>query len=526
MAVCQVPFYPSHSNYKSDDEHDANHRKIWFLVLDGAGGLFTIKHEALAFVEGDEDKVDLFFKRKQALARWATHCRMSHDQTDAAHQGERPEPATSTLRHTTPAATPRHPPGPAHASPVRAKTPAPLRDEEVPRKHKSTPVPLFMDDDEPDLRDEEAPRKRKSTPVPLFMDNDEPDPWTVRRATPGPAPACAPGPAHASPVRAKAPAPLRVDEGRRKDGEGDGAPTPDGASAALNKRPKAGQVSHAPGVPKKLAASVRARTTSVSTSASTSVSIARAGIVSTSVSTPASVPTYASASTARARTVAPAFPPRTPVPPSTPGSSSTSAARARTAAPAFPPRTPMRGSTCGSGSGSPRRALSAVPPLGAHAEPPPVYTVESGSDSESSSPAPVVHTVHGAGVSPSVSSVSSLSSPGASERPNSPSPSPSPSRAGLASPRAGVASASSASRAGFASSASRAGTRPASASSSAEAQPLLLYNTGSRTFYKNPSMAVREMTEEESVEVVDCEDVGEFLSARAGRRAGESARGV
>ncbi|KAJ7430001.1 hypothetical protein B0H11DRAFT_2264442 [Mycena galericulata] len=503
MAVCEIPFYPSRSNYVSSVEHDSNERKLWFLVLDG--GLFTKKSDAEPFANWDEDEIHIFSKRKQAVIRWAEHCRGNHDQSDAAHRGEVPEPAVSTLARATPTPAPRRSPAPAQASPVRAKSPA-------------------------SLHGEESPRKRKSTPVPLFMEDDEPDPWTLPRAMPAPAPAHPPTLSRLSPVRATS---LRVEEAPRKakstkakstpippfvvDGEDDNA-TP---LAAPSLGQRACRRQQAP------------ETLTASTSVSTSTSISPPSASLPSVS-PSAV------STARARTAAPAFPPRTPVLPSTASSGSGSAARARTAAPASLPRPPVRGSTGGSGSASPRRALSAVPPRGARAEPPPVYAVESGSESEPPSPAPVAPTAHGAGVSPSVSSVSSLSSLGASEgfasQPGS--PSPSPSRAGWASPRAGVSSASSASRAGFASpvpragfapsapSASRAGARPTLASSSAEVEPVLLYNTGSRTFYKNPSMAVREMTEEESVEVVDCEDVGEFLSARAGRRAGESARGV
>ncbi|KAJ7718978.1 hypothetical protein B0H14DRAFT_2643135 [Mycena olivaceomarginata] len=37
--ICRLPFYPNHGNYKSDDEHDLNARKFWFLVL--RAGLFT-----------------------------------------------------------------------------------------------------------------------------------------------------------------------------------------------------------------------------------------------------------------------------------------------------------------------------------------------------------------------------------------------------------------------------------------------------------------------------------------------------
>jgi hypothetical protein len=41
MSRCALPFFPNKSNYVSDDEHDGNPRKLWYLVL--GEGLFTKK---------------------------------------------------------------------------------------------------------------------------------------------------------------------------------------------------------------------------------------------------------------------------------------------------------------------------------------------------------------------------------------------------------------------------------------------------------------------------------------------------
>lgn len=39
--LCEAPFHPN-LNYLSDNEHDQNHRKFWFLVF--GVGLFTAKY--------------------------------------------------------------------------------------------------------------------------------------------------------------------------------------------------------------------------------------------------------------------------------------------------------------------------------------------------------------------------------------------------------------------------------------------------------------------------------------------------
>lgn len=49
--------------------------------------------------------------------------------------------------------------------------------------------------------------------------------------------------------------------------------------------------------------------------------------------------------------------------------------------------------------------------------------------------------------------------------------------------------------------------------------PVLLGAADSLAFFAS-AKAVREMGKEESVEVVDVEDVADFLSARAGKKAG------
>ncbi|KAJ7489989.1 hypothetical protein B0H11DRAFT_1912511 [Mycena galericulata] len=492
MAICEIPFNPSRSNFVSDAEHDTNKRKTWFLVLDG--GLFTKKYDAMVFTGGDEDRIHLFSKREQAEARWAKHCRKHHDQSDAEHRDELPKRATSTLAEATPTWGPRSSPALVRGSPVHAKAPA-------------------------------SPRKRKSSPIPLFMEDDEPDPWTRTPATPAPAPARPLTPSRASPVRTTS---LRVEEAPRKakprtahplfvDGN-DGydasapasAPPPpraDVAPPAANKGGSSVERSRAPGMRKAPGTSTLARTAAATAPQHTSTAPSMAASTSTSPR-PAAAPR------------------RTPTAPSTAASTSASPRPA-----AAPRRMPTAPSAAASTFASPRPAVSAVRQPAPRAEtPPPVYAVESGSESSSeptsparTAPAPAMRDP---GISPSVSSVSSLSSMGASEDLPLRRSASSASRAGLASPPAGASTASSASRplAG-ASTASPASRPPAGASSAASAaraggpSSILLFNNGTRRFYKNAAMAVDEMTDRESVEVVDYEEVGEFLSARAGRKA-------
>ncbi|KAJ7439444.1 hypothetical protein B0H11DRAFT_2253916 [Mycena galericulata] len=480
MAICDLPFYPNNANYVDDEEHDANHRKYWFLILDC--GLFTRKADADLCIEAD--KVLIFFTRRRAERRWAKHCRRNHNQADRAHQDDSPEPP--------------EPPALARSSPVHAQTPA-SGHVEAPRQRSfrddanepaaSTPAPApprapaastpgptgsparaRSRTKTPASRG--APRKRKSPPLPLFRDDDEPSPP------------------------------------RRRS---------DQAPSAVNKGAKSVQAIRAPGATK----------------------------------APAAV--------------------ASPVPPSTAAASaspthalSTAPRLARPAPHAEPP--PVYTVEDSDSDG--------------------VYLVEgSDSDDTDDSepparPEPPSPTARD-GISPSVSSASSLSSVGGSdgfpvgwgpapasrvlvfpraaassassasraglESPPAAAPSASSaSRAGLESPPAAAPSASSASRAGLesppaaapsASSASRAGlrspraaasasasavSRPRAVGASGGAEPVLLFNNSSQKLYKDAAMAIREMKEEESVEVVKYEEVVEFLSARTGRKAAGS----
>ncbi|KAJ7449448.1 hypothetical protein B0H11DRAFT_2247188 [Mycena galericulata] len=453
MAICDLPFYPNNANYVDDEEHDANHRKYWFLILDC--GLFTRKADADLCIEAD--KVLIFFTRRRAERRWVKHCRRNHNQADRAHQDDSPEPP--------------EPPALARSSPVHAQTPA-SGHVEAPRQRSfrddanepaaSTPAPApprapaastpgptgsparaRSRTKTPASRG--APRKRKSPPLPLFRDDDEPSP----------------------PRRRSDQAPSAVDQ----------------APSAVNKGAKSVQAIRAPGATK----------------------------------APAAV--------------------ASPVPPST-----------------------------AAASASPTHALSTAPRLARpapHAEPPPGSDSDDTDDSEPPArPEPPSPTARD-GISPSVSSASSLSSVGGSDGfPVGWGPAPasrvlvfpraaassasSASRAGLESPPAAAPSASSASRAGLesppaaapsASSASRTGlrspraaasasasavSRPRAVGASGGAEPVLLFNNSSQKLYKDAAMAIREMKEEESVEVVKYEEVVEFLSARTGRKAAGS----
>ncbi|KAJ7326443.1 hypothetical protein DFH08DRAFT_968335 [Mycena albidolilacea] len=126
----------------------------------------------------------------------------------------------------------------------------------------------------------------------------------------------------------------------------------------------------------------------------------------------------------------------------------------------------------------------------------------------------------------SVSSISSTSSEGHSLRHPTASKSavhapPSPlrflNRAPAASPQMGAsAPLPPATRAPTAGSSASAAPRAHAAGSSA--QPAFLYNETSRKLYKNVQKALQEMANGDSVQVVDYEDVSQYLSA--GRRVG------
>ncbi|KAJ7789147.1 hypothetical protein B0H14DRAFT_3503326 [Mycena olivaceomarginata] len=126
----------------------------------------------------------------------------------------------------------------------------------------------------------------------------------------------------------------------------------------------------------------------------------------------------------------------------------------------------------------------------------------------------------------SVSSISSTSSEGHSLRHPTASKSaahapPSPlrflNRAPAASPQMGAsAPLPPATRAPTAGSSASAAPRAHAAGSSA--QPAFLYNETSRKLYKNAQKALQEMADGDSVQVVDYEDVSQYLSA--GRRVG------
>ncbi|KAJ7858848.1 hypothetical protein B0H14DRAFT_3447061 [Mycena olivaceomarginata] len=63
---------------QTDDEHDRNARKFWFLVL--GVGLFTKKTEADQHC--DPDDVLIFFTKEQARRRWGAYCRKRHTHDD------------------------------------------------------------------------------------------------------------------------------------------------------------------------------------------------------------------------------------------------------------------------------------------------------------------------------------------------------------------------------------------------------------------------------------------------------------
>ncbi|KAJ6600450.1 hypothetical protein DFH09DRAFT_1302922 [Mycena vulgaris] len=405
------------------------------------------------------DEVLIFFTRKKAEECWAQHCSRYHDQTDLAHQDDPPKPLA---------------PGPSSPAPPSLRVEAPRQrksqdDGVEPAASTQAPAPPPASKPAQGPASARASSRNKTPalreaprrrPSPrLPLFRDDDEPSPPRPLAS--TPTRAPASTRLSPVHAKMLAgPLRVVEPSRKR-----TPTPPLPLFADDD-----DEDHGGNAP----ASARQRS---------------GNAVNNRVKPGPGPQKRAKAPAASAR----AHIARTPVPPSTAASAPAPHKRSLSAAPRLPSST-------------------------SRADSPPVYTVDSGSEPSSparAAPAPTA-------TSPSVSSVSSLSSSGASEGfPLGSASSPSRNRAGGFASSASRGYASSVSR-GFASSASR-GAVASPAGSSGERGSVLLYNSGSRKLYLDPALAVREMSVKESVEVVDYEDVAEFLSVRAGRKVGERA---
>ncbi|KAJ7814780.1 hypothetical protein B0H14DRAFT_3476795 [Mycena olivaceomarginata] len=76
--ICGIPFEPNPENYKNDNEHDANPRKHWYLIL--GVGLFTKKTDTENLAAPHD--ILIFFKKSHALRRWKRHCMRRHTEDD------------------------------------------------------------------------------------------------------------------------------------------------------------------------------------------------------------------------------------------------------------------------------------------------------------------------------------------------------------------------------------------------------------------------------------------------------------
>ncbi|KAJ6591455.1 hypothetical protein DFH09DRAFT_1073390 [Mycena vulgaris] len=130
MSRCALPFFPNKSNYVSDDEHDGNPRKLWYLVL--GEGLFTKKTDA--DVLSNEDDIHIYFTKARARRHWDDHCCRQHVHEE--DDDDRPRHATrsSTTVNPTPSAPPvtkaKTPSGRAPTKPkARAGASAPIKRE-------------------------------------------------------------------------------------------------------------------------------------------------------------------------------------------------------------------------------------------------------------------------------------------------------------------------------------------------------------------------------------------------------------
>ncbi|KAJ6502986.1 hypothetical protein DFH09DRAFT_1102288 [Mycena vulgaris] len=225
--LCEAPFFPNKINYVDDAEHDVNGRKHWYLVL--GVGLFTSKSDADARDPSPwSDGVLLFFTRAKADAKWASHCRKRHVHSDdevvaesadgdSSSDSVKPTPTSpscsTSLRSKVSAS--RNTSGPARAS-VRVKSEhvksehiksERVKSERVKSEVDDHPLPLYLDDPTSIV-----PNADRSTSLKRIVRDAQPgSPKRVRsgaaETTPAPV---RPIRATTTPVRAPATTPVRA----------------------------------------------------------------------------------------------------------------------------------------------------------------------------------------------------------------------------------------------------------------------------------------------------------------------------
>ncbi|KAJ7767580.1 hypothetical protein B0H14DRAFT_3895061 [Mycena olivaceomarginata] len=92
--TCPAPFYPNHTNYTTDQEHNGNARKSWFLVL--RAGLFTKRTDAEHQADVSGAPVFTFRTRAEAEAYWTANCRKNHPHNNEGSEEDGSPPPFST----------------------------------------------------------------------------------------------------------------------------------------------------------------------------------------------------------------------------------------------------------------------------------------------------------------------------------------------------------------------------------------------------------------------------------------------
>ncbi|KAJ7170396.1 hypothetical protein C8R43DRAFT_944912 [Mycena crocata] len=108
---CRAEFFADPLNFKSRSEHDKNRRKMYFVVPDR--GIFTKLVDALEWVDGQDD-IDAALTMNKALKITDAHCRRHHQHGEVVPDSELDEE-----RSPTPPA-----PAPSRTSAVSSRTPA------------------------------------------------------------------------------------------------------------------------------------------------------------------------------------------------------------------------------------------------------------------------------------------------------------------------------------------------------------------------------------------------------------------
>ncbi|KAJ7170366.1 hypothetical protein C8R43DRAFT_944884 [Mycena crocata] len=169
--LCEPPFWPDSTNFKSVSEHGDNNHKFYFAVRDVR--IYTLISDALV-VEPVKKKVFTALAMDQTVEFMNAHCKAHHCHHHAVDDDVVPD---SEVNSDEEQASSRRTPSPiksVRATPIlRSSKRVPVKAEEL--KHEvsaSSPIkmlPLFLNDDEEDVADGDAQASSRKRSVPLFQ---------------------------------------------------------------------------------------------------------------------------------------------------------------------------------------------------------------------------------------------------------------------------------------------------------------------------------------------------------------------